>query len=367
MAGSRSSCPWGRLPVHNHNHDDAAALPAALVPFNHAPLACRPHRLQVDLYAATSAAKARSMQQIRGEKQARAEAYHNALAHRAQLPRFLRMLDLRLAGALAGMAAGSVADAAAALHAAAPGLLPGAAAGVGQGCGQDTSADGELADSPVPAEAAAGSGEGPATPAFLCSLVVEAGGGIGFSPSQAEWAAALEGEVLASSLRLAGGVLPLLRLPAFERYQVQQAAEGAAAGEPEQAEQQPAGAAELAERDGEFVGAAADLAAMVQHSFARAGQLARQYQQYLAIHQFGCNWDYEAWATQQRWAARRARLACPHQAGAPPPLPPPGAATRCVTSCPDSRLSPAPAGLAWTLRARRPPCASCRPGGSSWR
>ena len=274
------------------------------------------HTPQVDLGAATSKARARSMQQIKAEKLGRAQAYHRALAERASLPRFLRLLDLRLTGALADMAAASVAEAAGALRAAAPALRVGGDAADNRGAGDSRagSEDSEAAGTEA-GEGASESGEQSVSPAFLVSLVFEdsdgSGGGIGLCPSEAEWAAALEADSVDSSLRLAGTIQPLLSLPAFERYQAQLLAaaseeqEGQQPGEQQQqqqGQQERMGAAELAQVDIVFEGAAAELRALLRRSFAEARQVAQRYQRYQAIQRFGRDFDFDAWATQQRWA-----------------------------------------------------------------
>ena len=184
------------------------------------------------------------LQAIKHDKLARAQAYRQALASRDALPRFLRHLDLRLAAALADGAAASVADAAAALQAAAPGLLQRPLGGeVGSGCAsnaeeeEEEQEEGDGAGAEAAAEGAAGSA---GAPLFLTHIVLAEDSGVGFEPSEAEWAAALDSEIVGASLQLAGSVPPLLTLPAFERYNALllagDAADGAAAqgGQPRQ-------------------------------------------------------------------------------------------------------------------------------------
>jgi hypothetical protein len=198
------------------------------------------------------------MQQIKAEKVVRAQAYHRALAERASLPRFLRLLDLRLARSLADMAAASVAEASGTLRAVAPGLGQGGDAANGNGA-RDSRAGSEGSEgseaTEVGAEAGEGasqSGEQSSSPVFYVSLVFDdSSDGIGFCPSEAEWAAALETESVDSSLLLAGTIQPLLSLPAFERYQDQLLA--AASEEPPDQQQKRMGPAELAGADAVFV------------------------------------------------------------------------------------------------------------------
>lgn len=215
---------------------------------------------QVDLYAATSKARARSMQQIKADKLARAASYHKALAERTQLPRFLRLLDVQLRAALAHMVAASVADATAALHAAAPPSLL-----AGGSCDAVAAEDEE---GPPSGRSATGGGTAPGTGGILmCSVVFAPDGSVAFSPSEEEWTAAMEAEVVASSLHLAGSMVPLLSLPAFEGY-------AAAAGLTGEAVPT---AAELAQQDSVFTAAAGELRALVAGSFAAARQQAVRY------------------------------------------------------------------------------------------
>ncbi|PRW59277.1 dynein heavy chain [Chlorella sorokiniana] len=294
-------------------------------------------RIGVDLYAASTKAKARSMQAIKHDKVTRAQAYHTALANRHALPRFLRQLDLRLATALAEGAAASVADAATALQGAAPGLLQQPLGGVAEaGCASDGEEEGQV-------EGPAGAGGIPgSSPLFLVHVVLEEGGGVGFQPSEAQWAALMEDEMVGASLQLAGSVPPLLTLPAFERYNAAllaggattpcadgAAADGAAAeqsgqaglaGSEEQdpqqvaqhasaaaesAPEQPAphhrhGAAELAQLDGGFVSGTATSRALLARSFAEARRLAQRYQRYQEIQQYCQEFDFAAWEAAQR-------------------------------------------------------------------
>ncbi len=269
---------------------------------------------------------------------ARTQAYYTALANRDALPRFLRQLDLRLAAALAEGAAASVADAAIVLQGTAPGLL-------GQGLGSEVepacSSDDEEEEGGQ-AELEAGTAGAAGSPVFLAHIVLEEGGGVGFEPSEAQWAAALEEEVVAASLQLAGSVPPLLSLPVFERYNAallaggaappaEKAAGGSAAEEDGQAEplssgeegqeQEPAGsptvaaagaaieqpspthrqtAAELAQLNSLFTSGAATTPALLARSFAEARRLARQYQQYQEIQRYGQQFDFAAWEAAQR-------------------------------------------------------------------
>lgn len=327
----------------------------------------------MDLYAASSKAKARSMQvgccmrhapgwrdqrchaacpvlappapcrscrpqAIKQDKLARTQAYYQALADRDALPRFLRLLDLRLAAALADGAAASVAGAAAALQAAAPGLLQRPLdGGLGGGHASNAEEEAEEQGAEAGSEGAAGSAD---APLFLTHIVLAEDGGMGFEPSEAEWAAALEAEIVAASLQLAGSVPPLLTLPAFECYNaslldggyprsdggaaVDEAAEQGGQPEPASSEAQgqeqpvqpaapaakPAGAqpeaahrheaAELAQQDGSFVGGAAAARALLSHSFEKACRLAERYRQYQEIRRYGQEFDFEAWEAQQR-------------------------------------------------------------------
>lgn len=236
------------------------------------------------------------MQAIKAAKLARAEAYQQALLDREQLPRMLRMLDLRLAGLLAEAAAATVGGAAAALHGAAPGLLHGAGADGCQGEGQEA----------LGAGAAGSSG----SPVFLCSVVMAEDGGIELSPGEEEWAAAVEGEVVGSSLRMAGSVPALLALPAFERYQALLEAAAVAGGSSEasaadaeapapptdQQRQARLGAEELAKLDGSFVGGSAQLRALLGASFREARRAAQQFAEHAAVHRFGAEFDAAGWA-----------------------------------------------------------------------
>ncbi|KAI3438537.1 hypothetical protein D9Q98_000965 [Chlorella vulgaris] len=271
---------------------------------------CELHdRIGVELYAATNGARARSMQAIRQEKEERAAAYRRALANRSLLPRLLRLLNFQLAAALADMATSSVQDAATLLQAAAPEPLLGDG-GSEDGIHSEGSQRLPAAEERqlTSAAAAAGPSEGPAaSPAFRCSLVAALhGGGIAFSPSQEEWAAAVEAEVVACSRQLATSVLPLLSLPSLERFGGQgatQPAQGQEQGQGQEQQQGQSSAADLlAQQDGAFLAAAAQVAALLQRSFAEARQVALQYQQYLVILSFEQTWDHEAWAAQQRAA-----------------------------------------------------------------
>ncbi|KAL4425882.1 hypothetical protein ABPG75_009898 [Micractinium tetrahymenae] len=250
-------------------------------------------RIGVDLHAATSKARARSMQQIKLDKIERAAAYTRSLARRSQLPRFLRMLDLRLRTGLADMAAASVAAVADVLRAAAPGL---AARERGR-----ASSDSEAPATSRSSSGAVVSRRSSAGPAFFCSVVLADDGGIGFSPSEADWTAAVEEEVITASLHLAGSVPALLSLPAFEHYRTlladvewweQQGGTG----------QRAVGAAEQAQQHPVFADAAAELRSLLAGSFAAARALAQQYQQYQDIRCFGAEFDFEQWAASQREA-----------------------------------------------------------------
>lgn len=268
-------------------------------------------------------------QAIKHDKAARAQAYHTALANRDALPRFLRQLDLRLAAALAEGAAALVADAAAALQGASPGLLQRPA----DGEAEDACGSGDEQDEQE--EQARAVGAAVNSPVFLAHVVLEEDGGVGFKPSEAQWAAALEDEVVGASLQLAGSVPPLLTLPAFERYNApllaggtssavhDAAVEGRQAGQlpsGEQRQEQPSSpavptteaaahpatahhrhtAADLAQLDGQFVSSTATSRALLARSFAKARRLARQYQQYQEIRRYGQESDYAAWEAAQR-------------------------------------------------------------------
>lgn len=297
---------------------------------------------QVDLHAATSKAKARSMQDIKADKLARSAAYRRALAERNQLPRLLRLLDLRLAGVLAEGAAATVGEASAVLRAAAPGLLQrwGAVQADGSGGGREEqragsaascSSQGQGAEGEEEEEESGNDADGSA-PVFLCHVMLGEDGSIAFTPSEAEWVAALDSEVAASCLHLAASQPALLTLPAFERYRAQLAAaavaeeeqavgeqaatvveEGQAAVEmaadakgpgqgPEQATGIPhrASARQLAQADPAFTGGTAEMQALLAASFTQARQLARRFERYVPIHRFGASFDCEAWAAEQR-------------------------------------------------------------------
>lgn len=226
------------------------------------------------------------MQAIRADKEARARGYHRALAECAQLPRLVRLLDLKLATSLAAMAVGSVTDGVLALHAAAPARL-------GQAEGGRSSED--AAQAGAGAEGSGGlpypsNAEGVA-PLLTQLVVAPSGTGTAFSPSEAEWLAALDADLVAASLDIAAAAQPLLSLPAFQHLR------GALAGD---GQQQPAGAAQLASGDPTLQAARDSLAAAVQRSFAQAEAVALQYQSYLVVHRFGQAWDFEAWAARQR-------------------------------------------------------------------
>lgn len=265
------------------------------------------------------------LQAIKHDKEARARAYHTALANRDALPRFLRQLDLRLAAALVEGAAASVADAAVALLSVAPGLLQVKLdGGAEDACGSD----GEEDEQGVHAELEAAVSGTESSPIFLVHIVLEESGGVGFEPSEAEWAAALEDEVVGASLQMASSVPPLLTLPAFERCNaalraggnLPSAAGGTAAGVAEQGQEQPdtpatsasqaaaeqpepphrQGAAELAQLDGRFVSGAASTQALLARSFAEARWLARQYQRYQEIQRYIQEFDFAAWEAAQR-------------------------------------------------------------------
>lgn len=258
--------------------------------------ACTP---QVDLRAATSKARARSMQAIRAGKVERARAYHCALADRADLPRFLRLLDLRLAGALADSAAAAVGDAAAALRAAAPrlheqqlGIALGSGCGAGcEGQGTSEDEDGAAAESTSRANGTSDA----SSPAFLCSIVIAEDGSLQLSPGEAQWAAAVEEQVVGGALALARAPL-LLSLPAFERYQgVLLGTAGEVAGEAARS----VGAAELAQRDPAFTAGTAEMRALLKASFAEARRLVAAYHRCLAVREFEQAFDHEAWAQAQ--------------------------------------------------------------------
>lgn len=247
--------------------------------------------LQVDLHAATSKARARSMQQIKHGKIKRAAAYHSSLARRSQLPRFLRMLDLRLRAGLADMAAASVAAVVDVLRSAAPAFAGSEAAEVGTGS-SNTEAPSTSRSAP---SCSATSQRLPAGPIFFCSVVLADGGGVGFQPSEAEWTFAVEAEVVAASLHMADSVPALLSLPAFERYDTlpadQENGDGA---------RQLLRAADLAQLHPVFAAATAELQSMLAGSFAAARDLVQQYQKYHDIHCFGAVFDFEEWAAKQR-------------------------------------------------------------------
>jgi len=249
---------------------------------------------QVDLHAATSKARARSMQQIKQDKVERAAAYHRALAERTQLPRFLRLMDLHLRSALADMAASSVAGAVGTLRAAAPGLIaaarePGSSDGDEEGPGMGGRQGPANARSQTVGKSATAAAMAAGIPVFACSVVFLDDASVGFSPSEAEWTAAVQDELVTSSLRLADGVLPLLKLPAFEHFQA------GAFGE-EFAQLQQLGAADLVQHDGTFMRAAGELQALLSRSCELARQQAKEYKEYLDIRRFDAEFDFEAWA-----------------------------------------------------------------------
>lgn len=273
------------------------------------------------------------MQAIKAAKLARAAGYRRALAERAALPRLLRQLDLRLAGALAQGAAAAVGEAAAVLRAAAPRLLPAAGdpAGDAQAEAAGTDGDSPAAGDAAPGGAAPGAPAGTTcTPVFLCHVNLGPDGTVEFEPTQEAWAAALQGEVAAACLQLAGSQPPLLTLPAFERYQAALLAEAAAgetaaAGAPAtpadittqdtpaavEACSTPAAASapsarataqELAQRDAGFAAGAEQMQALLTASFAAAQCEAARYAAFATIQAFGSEFDAEAWAAQQRAA-----------------------------------------------------------------
>jgi hypothetical protein len=229
------------------------------------------------------------MQAIRGDKEARTRAYHRALADRAHLPRLLRMLDLRLAADLAAMAVGSVADAVSALHAAASPLSdqPG-------GCGGEDATEGGAGGTRAGGGSLRDQGVKNAAPLLTHLVVGPDGSSIAFSPTEAEWMAALEAEMVAASLDVAASVQPLLALPAFERLR------GALAADGQGGQYQPAGAAQLAWQDATLPAARDSLAATVRRSYAQAEALAQRYHRYLEVHSFAQAWDFEGWAARQR-------------------------------------------------------------------
>lgn len=257
---------------------------------------------QVDLHAATSKARARSMQQIRRDKIQRAAEYHRSLARHSQLPRFLRMLSFRLRAGLVDMAASSVAAVMDALRPAAPGQAGSKAVDLSRG-----SSDTEAPATTRSSGGVAMSHQGSADPQFFCSVVLAEDGGIGFSPSKAEWTAAVKAEVITASLHLAGAIPGLLSLPAFERYDtlpadeecLQQGGSGA---------QGPLGAASLAQQHPVFAAAAAELQSLLADSFATARTLAQQYQGYHEIRRFGADFIFEEWAAKQRCGVARPGL-----------------------------------------------------------
>ena len=224
------------------------------------------------------------MQDIRRGKQQRSRAYHSALADRDILPRLLRSLDLRLADALGDMVAGSLGEAVSAMRTA-------AAAGEGSGG----------------AGVAASAG-----PALLCSVVLSAdsdsGGddgatGIAFTPSQGEWMAALEAELVDGPLQLAASLPSLLTRPVFQHYQE-------ALGGGAEAASLPPAAGGLALEGREFAAAAAaELRTLLQRSFEEAERVARQqYHQYAAVLRWLDAFEFEAWAAQHRLGRRRLLL-----------------------------------------------------------
>lgn len=231
-----------------------------------------------------------------------------------------------MAAALAEGAAASVADATVALQSVAPRLLQVKLGGRAEdACGSD---DEEEDEQGVQAALEAGVGGTESSPIFLVHIVLEEGGGVGFEPSEAQWAAALEDEVVGASLQLASSVPPLLTLPAFERYNaallaggnLPSAVDGTADGAAEQGQEQPdtpvtsaaqaaaeqpepphrQGAAQLAQLDGQFVSGAASTRALLARSFAEARWLARQYQQYQEIQRYSQEFDFAAWEAAQR-------------------------------------------------------------------
>ena len=217
------------------------------------------------------------MQEIRRGKQQRSRAYHSALADRGLLPRLLRLLDLRLADALGAMVAESLVEAVAAMCAVAAG------------------------------EGAGGAGAVVAAPALLCSVVLSAGscnggGSIAFSPSQGEWMAVLEAELVDGPHQMAASLPPLLARPVFQCYQEALGAGTKAAALPAAGESSPWQAAGgLALEGSEFSLAAAELRTLLQQSFEEAERVARQqYHQYAAVVRWLDNFEFEAWAAEQR-------------------------------------------------------------------
>lgn len=214
-------------------------------------------RVGVDLYATTTAARARSMISIKQGKIEKARWYHTALAEAAMLPRFIRMVDLLFCEALAALARNTCQAAVAVLQ----GLQ---AAAVGDEGGQEQHRGG-----------------------LLVSTVILGQHGPELAPSEAEWATALLEQVVEGTLGLVGVVPEVAALPAFQRYALAGVQRTAADG--------------LAQADVAVQAAMLQLQGIVRDSFAHAAEAVRQFGPQHEVHVFLTqNWHPDVYAEEQR-------------------------------------------------------------------
>ena len=114
--------------------------------------------------------------------------------------------------------------------------------------------------------------------------------------------AVLEAELVDGPHQMAASLPPLLARPVFQCYQEALGAGTKAAALPAAGESSPWQAAGgLALEGSEFSLAAAELRTLLQQSFEEAERVARQqYHQYAAVVRWLDNFEFEAWAAEQR-------------------------------------------------------------------
>lgn len=146
------------------------------------------------------------------------------------LPAFLRLVDAMLAEALGALAVDSLAGAVRTLEGTAGGLAGEAAAGgLGEGSAE-AEAEVVTAEGQEAAAAAAVAAAATVRSGMLFTDVVFGAGGTEFSPSQGEWAEALQQQLVEATEQLAAGVAPLASLPVFAKYFQAGAPEAAGGG-----------------------------------------------------------------------------------------------------------------------------------------
>eukprot|EP00887_Chlorella_sp_A99_P007672 scaffold20.g7672.t1 len=227
-------------------------------------------RIGVDLYAATTAARAKSMWTIRCEKAAKARAYHRAVAEAGKLPRLVRLVDLLLGSALAQLVAGSCQGATAALRLGATGGEgEGEAGGGGEPRKGGRPPAGVLVSTVGFGELGAGSAAGPV-----------------LAPGESEWLAALMEQLLEGSLALVAGVPAVASLPAFRAY----ALPGVERRGPDA----------IARADPAVQSATTALRVAVHRSFSQAAAAAGAYTPQREVRDFLAAWDGDAYVAAQR-------------------------------------------------------------------